>query len=137
MQDLTLDQRLPGAAWQAQQALIRSGHCELLPAAQILPMTRIQIARDLAMAQALTQAAVAGKTVVLLAGSGHVNRELGVPLHLPAGWTSRALRLRPRTPDDDLSPPADFDQVWITRAVAPVDYCANFRANLDAKPSTP
>ena len=36
MQDPTLAQRLPSAAWLAQQQLIRSGHCDLLPEAQII-----------------------------------------------------------------------------------------------------
>ena len=94
MQNPDLEQQLPRAAWLAQQQAIRAGHCDMLPERQIAPMTRIQIARDLAMAQALAQVAVKGKTVVLLAGSGHVNRALGVPLHLPAAWSTRALLLR-------------------------------------------
>jgi uncharacterized iron-regulated protein len=129
MQDPTLAQRLPSAAWLAQQQLIRSGHCDLLPEAQIIPMTRIQIARDLAMAQAISQAAVSGKTVVLLAGSGHVNRELGVPLHLPTAWTSRAVLLRTLLPSAE-TPTSGFDHIWTTRAVEPVDYCASFGASL-------
>ena len=46
-------------------------------------MARVQIARDRSIAQTVAQAALPGKVVVLLAGSGHVNRELGVPHHLP------------------------------------------------------
>ena len=129
MQDPTLAQRLPSAAWLAQQQLIRSGHCDLLPEAQIIPMTRIQIARDLAMAQAVSQAAVTGKTVVLLAGSGHVNRELGVPLHLPTAWKSQAVLLRTLMPSE-AAPITGFDHIWTTRAVEPVDYCASFGASL-------
>jgi uncharacterized iron-regulated protein len=84
MGDAQLDSLVPPAALQAQQQAIRRGHCDLLPATQIGPMTRVQIARDRAMAQALAGAAVPGKTVVLLAGAGHVDPQLGVPLHLPA-----------------------------------------------------
>ena len=46
---------------QAQQQAIRQGHCDLLPETQIAPMTRIQIARDRAMAQTIAAAAAAGQ----------------------------------------------------------------------------
>lgn len=77
-----LESLLSAAALREQQEAIRVGHCELLPASQVGPMTRIQIARDRAMAQTLAQAAVPGKTVLLIAGVGHVTPTLGVPLHL-------------------------------------------------------
>ena len=83
MKDETLEALLPPSALQTQQQAIRRGHCEMLPEHQVLPMTRVQIARDLAMAQTITGAAAQGKTVILLAGSGHVIPQLGVPQHLP------------------------------------------------------
>jgi uncharacterized iron-regulated protein len=83
MKDETLESLLPAAALQTQQQAIRRGHCEMLPEHQVLPMTRVQIARDLAMAQTITGATAQGKTVILLAGSGHVIPQLGVPQHLP------------------------------------------------------
>ena len=83
MRDETLEALLPPSALQTQQQAIRRGHCEMLPEHQVLPMTRVQIARDLAMAQTITGAAAQGKTVILLAGSGHVIPQLGVPQHLP------------------------------------------------------
>jgi uncharacterized iron-regulated protein len=95
MGELQLDGLLAPAALQAQQQAIRQGHCDLLPEAQIAPMTRVQIARDRAMARALAGAAVTGKTVVLLAGAGHVDPQLGVPLHLPPGLTARSVVLPP------------------------------------------
>src|SRR5690606_37823110 len=82
MDDATLDQLLPGPALKAQQQAIRLGHCELLPEQQIRPMTRIQVARDREMARTIEAALAAGKTVVLLAGAGHVEPGVGVPLHL-------------------------------------------------------
>lgn len=85
MADGRFDTMLPGPALKAQQQAVRQGHCGLLPERQITPMTRVQIARDESMAQALQDAAVPGKTVVLLAGGGHVDQELGVPQHLRAG----------------------------------------------------
>jgi uncharacterized iron-regulated protein len=93
MKDTSLDAVLPPAALQEQEQAIRRGHCDLLPEQQVLPMTRVQIARDRAMAQAISSAAAPGKTVVLIAGAGHVSPELGVPLHLPRQLAARSLLL--------------------------------------------
>jgi len=92
MADVSLDVQLPGPALKAQQQAIRIGHCNALPESQITPMTRVQVGRDQAMARTLQQHAVRGKTLVLLAGAGHVDPVLGVPQHLPSdfrvrGWT--------------------------------------------------
>jgi uncharacterized iron-regulated protein len=123
MADASLDDRLPAAAWQAQQAAVRSGHCDLLPPSQIAPMTRIQVARDLSMAATLQAAAVPGRTVVLLAGSGHVDRQLGVPRHLPAGFDARAIRLgtEPREAAER------FDATWPAIAAPARDYCTELK----------
>lgn len=83
MADSGLDASLDAQALADQREAIRTGHCDLLPASQLAPMARIQIARDRAMAQTLLQAAQPGRTVVLLAGAGHVDARLGVPRHLP------------------------------------------------------
>jgi uncharacterized iron-regulated protein len=101
MADAQLDALLPAASLQAQQQAIRRGHCELLPESQIGPMTRIQIARDRAMAEALAATARPGKTVVLLAGAGHVDPQLGVPLHLPPGLAVRPVVHPPQASGKD------------------------------------
>jgi len=139
MADTQLDTRLPGPALKAQQQQIRTGHCDLLPENQISPMTRIQVARDLSMARTIEQAALPGKTVVLLAGSGHVDRLLGVPQHLPADMKLKAVLLR-AGPSQDAAPvrgdtgrPPAFDVVWTTPALPEKDHCAGLKARL--KPS--
>lgn len=101
MADASLDALLSEAAMKAQQEALRVGHCELLPATQIGPMTRVQIARDRAMAQTLAQAAVPGKTVVLLAGVGHVSPALGVPLHLPGAVSAQSAPHPPQSSSKD------------------------------------
>jgi len=101
MADPQLDGLLGGAALKAQQQAIRQGHCGLLPESQIGPMTRIQIARDRAMAQSVVSAARPGSTVLLLAGGGHVDEALGVPQHLPAGLRARSLRWPAQPPQQD------------------------------------
>jgi uncharacterized iron-regulated protein len=99
MRDAGFDRLLPGAALKAQQQAIRIGHCELLPEHQITPMTRVQVARDQAMAQVIESAVAPGKVVVLIAGSGHVQPDLGVPQHLPAALPIKPVLLPPE-PDN-------------------------------------
>lgn len=129
MADSQLDGQLRGPALKAQQQLIRTGHCNLLPESQITPMTRIQIARDRSLAETLQQALLPGKVVVLLAGSGHVDRQLGVPQHLPADLNTKAVRLR-AGPSADTDNAQAFDAVWPTPAVPVTDYCAGLKARL-------
>jgi hypothetical protein len=138
MADTRLDTRLPGPALKAQQQAIRIGHCGLLPEDRISPMTRIQVARDISMARAIEHAALPGKTVVLLAGSGHVNRELGVPRHLPDSLKVQAVLLRAGRPPASPGPRADsgqppaFDVVWPTPAVPEQDHCAGLQEKTKA-----
>ncbi|WP_422015711.1 ChaN family lipoprotein [Roseateles sp.] len=84
---LALARRTPwsDAQQQAQVEAIDEGHCGALPAAMHEPMARAQRARDASLAQALLAARAAGaERVVLIAGNGHVDRRLGVPLYLQA-----------------------------------------------------
>jgi uncharacterized iron-regulated protein len=97
MQDASLDSALDPGALAVQREAIRAGHCDLLPAAQLGPMVRVQVARDRAMARALEAAAVPGQTVMLVAGAGHVDPAIGVPRHLAPTLRVKALVL-PRTP---------------------------------------
>lgn len=126
MADSQLDVQLPGPALKAQQQLIRSGHCNLLPESQVTPMTRIQIGKDISMANTLVQAALPGKVALLLAGSGHVDRRLGVPQHLPASLKAQAVRLRAGDSADPARADA-FNSVWPTPALPETDYCAGLR----------
>jgi uncharacterized iron-regulated protein len=124
-----LDAVLAAPALKAQQQNIRTGHCDLLPESQIAPMTRVQIARDLAMADTLAKAVQAGKTVVLLAGGGHVDRSLGVPLHLAPGLKVKAVLIRPEIQTDLSESISNFDAIWPAQAAPVVDYCAKFGAS--------
>ena len=115
MADATLDGRLPPEDLARQQQAVRDGHCGLLPAAQVAPMTRVQVARDVAMAEAVASAAQPGQTVVLLAGSGHVDPRLGVPRHLPASLTARPLAWpAPAAPGKD--PCVELRELWKPRS---------------------
>lgn len=128
MDDRQLELQLRGPALKAQQQLIRFGHCEALPEGQITPMTRIQIARDIAMSQTVTGAAVPGKTVLLLAGARHVDRSLGVPQHLPAGFKGISIGMQEESALTATESMGKFDAVWPAKPAPEKDYCAEFKA---------
>jgi uncharacterized iron-regulated protein len=132
MADAALDQRLSAAALAAQAQLIRQGHCDLLPESQITPMTRIQIAKDRRMADTVQAAVRPGQVVVLITGSVHADKQLGVPQHLPPTLQVKAIRLRSGTAavggERD-----SFDDVWTTPATPDKDYCADMAKQLQQR----
>jgi uncharacterized iron-regulated protein len=133
MRDAALDARLPAAALARQQGLMREGHCGLLPESQIAPMARIQIARDLRMAQTVEAAlalAAPGQVVVLMAGSVHADKQLGVPQHLAAGVRSASLRLQA---DGRALEGESFDKALPTPPAPPVDHCARLAEQFKKK----
>ena len=77
-----LDQPLPTVVVDGQRAAMESGHCGKMPDNIVPSMVRAQVARDVWMAKVVTENA--GRGVALLAGNGHVRRDLGVPVWLPA-----------------------------------------------------
>jgi uncharacterized iron-regulated protein len=131
MVDTTLDSTLPADALQRQQDAIREGHCQMVPATQIPPMTRIQIARDRRLALRAISALQPGRTVLLIAGNGHVQRDLGVPRHLPPGQAHRVVMMLARQGSSAPSPGAGVaDRVWHTPPRPPTDHCASLRKQL-------
>ena len=143
-------------ALQRQREAIREGHCGLLPDTQIAPMTRIQIARDKAMAQTLAEAHRSpGTTALLITGAGHTLRTAGVPVHLPKDLTVRivvALQHKAPTPEGASSEtqtaqpshsqqatadavgrlvPADADLVWTSPWRDAPDHCEALRKQLE------
>ncbi|HEY2254472.1 MAG TPA: ChaN family lipoprotein [Variovorax sp.] len=125
MADVSLDAQLSDAARKAQREAVRSGHCNLLPEAQIVPMTRIQIARDRAMAQTIVQARVPGKTVLLVSGAGHGNKAVGVPQLLPTDLVVKVVQLQAGQAGGTGA--GSYDAVWRTPALPEKDYCAALR----------
>lgn len=128
MKEPEWDSRVPPDTLQHLRDDVREGHCNLLPSGQIAPMTRIQIARDASMAATATGAVVRGKTVLVLCGSQHAHRQLGIPLHVPTGFRLKAVRM---AADGDRADDATgFDAIWPTAPAPPVDHCARLREQL-------
>jgi uncharacterized iron-regulated protein len=129
------DAHLPAEALQRQHREIRDGHCGLLPESQIAPMARIQIARDASMAQTASSALQPGKTVLLVAGAGHVWRSLGVPTHLGAQVAAKVVVARAGA--EPTAAHADADLLAPTPALPPRDACAELRGQWKAAPGKP
>ena len=71
---------LPPPLLAAHEKAVDDGHCNRMPAEALPALARAQIARDLALAQAIRPHFARG--VVLLTGNGHARRDIGVPVFL-------------------------------------------------------
>lgn len=80
-----LDQAFPELWLDQQRTAMREGHCNMLPERMIDPMVNAQAARDVMFAKLIADYASQG--VVLIAGNGHVRKDLGVPV-----WLDSALQ---------------------------------------------
>jgi len=85
-----LDRPLARDLADGQRRAIDEGHCQQLPASIAEGMVRAQVARDVWMAKVVVAEAGRGDGVVLLAGNGHVRRDLGVPRWLEGKAGARA-----------------------------------------------
>ena len=74
MEDLDLARPLKPEAAEAEALEIKQGHCNLLPAAAVEPMMKMQRALDASLAKA-TVSANAADGAVLIAGAGHVRND--------------------------------------------------------------
>ncbi|HEX5738480.1 MAG TPA: ChaN family lipoprotein [Hydrogenophaga sp.] len=132
MNNAALDQLLERDAFMEQQANIRKGHCDLLPEAQIAPMTRVQIARDHSMALTAVRVLNGTQTVLLVAGNEHVRRDLGVPRFLPAQQAFKVVqsRAQPNTLEDPVATTSQADLLWTSPPRPPRDHCAEMKRHL-------
>jgi uncharacterized iron-regulated protein len=129
--------------WQAaQEQEIDAGHCHALPSSSWPAMARVQFARDAVMASVLRRQA---SGVVLLAGNGHVRRDLGVPRWLSAADQTQVFAVGFLEEGDPEGPAAAFDAVVRTARAERADPCAAFetrnglskRQGLPASPRAP
>ena len=133
--ELRLD-ALPEDFWRKHETAIRVGHCNLLPTEALPARARAQMARDIVMARSI--APYVDRGAVLLAGNGHVRRDIGVRFWLPAGVASGAISIGMLERDDDGSPlesTAQFDAYVVTGSAHRADPCKELARRLH--PATP
>lgn len=124
-----LDHPLNADLLQPQVAEVREGHCNMLPPEMLEPMASAQIARDITMAEVMRPFADTG--VVLIAGNGHVRRDIGVPYWLRSfGIEGRSIGYVEDTPTA-----GEFDEAHVVPAIERPDPCAKFKA--PAPPAAP
>jgi uncharacterized iron-regulated protein len=126
---LGLDAPIAPQLQAAQEREIDIGHCRSLPAAALPGMARSQFARDAVMAELVARHADDG--VVLLAGNGHVRRDLGVPRWLRADLLQRTWVVGYLEPREDGGTKL-YDAEVITPAPPRTDPCAPLRARGNA-----
>jgi len=125
---LGLDRPL-AADWQAaQEREIDAGHCHVLPPAMWPTMARAQFARDAVMADALRRHAERG--VVLLAGNGHVRRDISVPRWMGAAWQGRIFSVAYLERGDESPAATVFDAVVQVAPATRPDPCAGFEKRM-------
>lgn len=133
--------RLSASRWTEQQARalredIIEGHCRKLPETLVPRMAVAQRLRDAAMADALSRSATRDGAI-LIAGNGHVRRDLGVPVYLTTAGAGDVvsvglIEMMPAqlgAPDAGRTAAAThpgFDYLWLTGAIERADPCAGF-----------
>lgn len=131
LKPLGFDDRVPADISAAQSQAIVDSHCGALNAAQGLRMSAAQVARDQFMAQLIERHASRG--FVLLAGNGHVRRDIGVPRWLSPDLARRTQSIGLLEEDD--SERSAYDRVIVTPRQPREDPCAAMRPGAERKAS--
>jgi uncharacterized iron-regulated protein len=127
-------------AWSAEKerllrGIVYEGHCRAIPEPLAGKIGAAQRARDATLAETLLDPSVDG--AVLIAGNGHVRRDLGVPLYLQQALPGAAivslglleLESGKERPADYLAEGAQrtYDFAWFTPRAAREDPCKALR----------
>jgi len=125
---------LPDDFRRKHEHSIAIGHCNLLPIDALPGLASAQMARDIVMARSIRPYFDRG--IVLLAGNGHVRRDIGVPFWLPADAARDAISIGLLERDDSSVPESktDFDAYVITERAERPDPCKELAKHL--RPAT-
>jgi uncharacterized iron-regulated protein len=105
-------------------AQVRESHCGMLPEDALPAMLAVQQQRDRRMAQRVMDAPA---PALLFAGSYHVRKDLGIPLHMAdLGSEEHPVVLLLAQVGSEVQPES-ADYVWFTAALPDQDYCAQMR----------
>jgi uncharacterized iron-regulated protein len=121
---LGFDPTVPADIQSAQARAILDGHCGMIDEATAGRMVGSQVARDQFMARMVEANAARG--VVLLAGDGHVRRDVGVPRWLAPSTRAHSVSIGLLEAGDPNS--AAYDVVLNTPAQDRQDPCEAMRA---------
>jgi uncharacterized iron-regulated protein len=105
---------------QAQE--IFNGHCQMMPMAAAKTMVNAQVAKDIVMAQFVTQHQARG--AVLLAGNGHTRKDIGIPVWLSQSAKDNSVSIGLL---ESASTANLFDVMIVTVAQVRDDPCLEFR----------
>jgi uncharacterized iron-regulated protein len=118
-----LNEPIPADWRKAQENEIRTGHCDMLPSMMVPGMVDAQMARDIWMAKLLRDQQP--RDVVLIAGNGHVRKDIGVPRWLNSfgpKLTVKAIGYVEGGGQKEL-----YDEVRTIPAAKRADPCAKFK----------
>jgi len=119
--------RYSSAARATLEQTLLDSHCGKLDPHHLPAMLAIQQGRDEQMARALAEAPA---PALLLAGSYHARRDLGMPLHWRPQWSEAPIVVLLREAGQGEFPgPEQADFVWLTPALPEKDYCAGWGAS--------
>lgn len=138
--ELGLDRPLAEPLYGEVAKEMVASHCGQIAEARARPFALMQIARDAALADGLLIAAQRAKgRAVLLAGSGHVRIDRGVPMHLARRGRGQGVlalapievapgRTRPQAYAEAYgAAELPFDYVWFTPRETRDDPCVSFK----------
>lgn len=123
IRDYRLDQAIPADLRAAQQHEIEAGHCGMLPAMMVDGMVNAQLARDLWMAKIIRDQRP--RDVVLIAGNGHVRKDIGVARWLNLIEPILTVRAEGYVEPGDHA--GRYDQTYALSTQERPDPCAKFR----------
>ncbi|HEX7477472.1 MAG TPA: ChaN family lipoprotein, partial [Polyangiales bacterium] len=109
-------------------------------------MVLVQRARDAQLAERLHARSVPGQGAVLIAGTGHVRNDRGVPAALQRAFATHSLTVglievhgqwttMPRYAEEFDVAALPFDYVWFTPRASDEDHCAELRTQMAHKSS--
>ena len=127
---LGFDARVPADIDAAQASAIVAGHCGMIDRPQAGRMVGAQIARDQFMARAIEANAARG--AVLIAGNGHVRRDVGVPRWMGEATRARSIAIGLLEPGDPDA--AAYDLALTMPAQPRTDPCDAMRAPPPPRP---
>jgi uncharacterized iron-regulated protein len=106
-----------------QTRAIKEGHCNMLPTQAIEPMVKGQISRDVWMAKVINT--TNAQLIILIAGNGHVRKDIGVFQWLTADRKQQT-QVHGFSEQDDLSSASYFDELHLVASFDREDPCKAF-----------